>query len=107
MAITDPGSMADALYILNAKALADSGTQLLLANAQSLTAHMDQLRNITVAAVGRMQSDLVQPDPMEAAAAKQILTGDARLDTSVVPILAQILAKVAQTTPPPTTATGV
>jgi hypothetical protein len=102
MAIPDPGSMADAMYLLNAKAVTDSGVQMILANAQSLTAHLDQLRNVTVAAVGRMQATLVQEDPMEAASAKQILTGHAGLDNSLVAAIAQILSKMAGNTPPVT-----
>jgi hypothetical protein len=94
--------MGDVSYELNSKAVTDAGVQLILSNAQSLTGHMDRLRYIGEAAVGRMQQTLVQEDPMEAAAAKQILTGDARLDSTLVAALAQILTKVAQTTPPPT-----
>lgn len=102
MAIPSPTSMGDVSYELNSKAVTDAGVQLILSNAQSLTGHMDRLRYIGEAAVGRMQQTLVQEDPMEAAAAKQILTGDARLDSTLVAALAQILTKVAQTTPPPT-----
>lgn len=102
MAIADPGSMADAMYLLNAKAVTDAGVQMILANAQSLTSHMDNLRHVTVAAVGRMQSTLVQEDPMEAASAKQILTGHAGLDNTLVAAVAQILSKVAGNTPPAT-----
>ena len=102
MAIPVPESMGDVSYELNSKAVTDAGVQLILANAQSLTGHMDRLRFIGEAAVGRMQQTLVQEDPMEAAAAKQILTGHAGLDTTLITSLAQIMSKIAQTTPPPT-----
>jgi len=102
MAIPAPASMGDVAYELNSKAVTDAGVQLILGNAQSLTGHMDRLRYIGEAAVGRMQATLVQEDPMEAAAAKQILTGHAGLDNTLVAAVAQILAKLAQSTPPPT-----
>lgn len=102
MAIPSPASMGDVAYELNSKAITDAGVQLILGNAQSLTGHMDRLRYIGEAAVGRMQQTLVQEDPMEAAAAKQILTGHAGGDNALVAALAQILAKISQTTPPPT-----
>jgi hypothetical protein len=102
MAIPAPASMGDVAYELNSKAVTDAGVQLILSNAQSLTGHMDRLRFIGEAAVGRMQQTLVQEDPMEAAAAKQILTGHAGLDTTLITSLAQIMSKVAQSTPPPT-----
>ncbi len=102
MAIPTPASMGDVAYELNSKAVTDAGVQLILSNAQSLSGHMDRMRYIGEAAVGRMQATLVQEDPMEAAAAKQILTGHAGGDNVLVAALAQILTKIAQTSPPVT-----
>lgn len=99
MAIPVPQSMGDVSYELNSKAVTDAGVQLILANAQSLTAHMDQLRNITVAAVGKMQQVLIEPDPMSAASAQKILNSSG-MDNALISAMAQIMTKAGQTTPP-------
>jgi hypothetical protein len=102
MAIAEPQSVGDAMWNLNAKATTDAGVQLLMGAAQDVKLSQARLAILGENLLARAATNLAQPDPMEAAAAKQILTGDAKVDNALVAGLAQIFAKAAQTTPPVT-----
>jgi len=100
MAIAEPSSVGDAMWNLNAKAVTDAGVQLLLGAAQDVKLSQARLAILGENLLARAGTNLVQPDPMEAASAKQILTGNAQGDNAMVTALAQVMAKMAQTTPP-------
>lgn len=102
MAIAEPSSVGDAMWNLNAKATTDAGVQLLLGAAQDVKLSQARLAILGENLLARAGTNLVQPDPIEAAASKQILTGHSGIDSGLVAALAQIMMKGAQTTPPQT-----
>jgi hypothetical protein len=99
MAIAEPSSVGDAMWNLNAKATTDAGVQLLLGAAQDVKLSQARLAILGENLLARAATNLAQPDPMEAAAAKQILTGSEKTDAGLIGAMTQIMAKLAQTTP--------
>lgn len=106
MAIPEPQSVGDAMWNLNAKTVTDAGVQLLMGAAQDVKLSQARLAILGENLLARAGTNLVQPDPMEAAAAKQILTGHAGIDSTLITSLAQIMTKAGQTTPPVTGSPG-
>lgn len=100
MAIAEPQSVGDAMWNLNAKAVTDAGVQLLLGAAQDVKLSQARLAILGENLLARSATNLAQPDPMEAAAAKQIMTGNEQGDNAMITALAQIMTKAAVTTPP-------
>ena len=100
MAIAEPSSVGDAMWNLNAKAVTDAGVQLLLGAAQDVKLSQARLAILGENLLARAGTNLVQPDPMEAASAKQILTGNAQGDNATTAALAMIAAKMGMATPP-------
>jgi len=106
MAIPAPTSDADAMWTMNLKAIADSGASLIMGAAQDVKLSQARLAILGENLLARAGTTLVQPDPIEAAATKQILTGNAMGDNALVTALAAILSKVSYGFPNPIPAGG-
>ena len=101
MAIPAPTSDADAMWTMNLKAIADSGASLIIGAAQDVKLSQARLAILGENLLARAGTTLVQPDPIEAAATKQILTGNAQGDNSMAVALSAILSKLAYGFPSP------
>lgn len=82
MAIADPTSNLDAMWAANFKAITDAGVSLIMGTAQDNRMSAKRLDQIGEAIVSTAGTNLVQPDVIEAAATKQILTGHAGADNA-------------------------
>lgn len=101
MAIPAPTSDADAMWTMNLKAIADSGASLIMGAAQDVKLSQARLAILGENLLARAGTTLVQPDPIEAAATKQILTGNAQGDNALTAALAAVLGKLAFAFPTP------
>lgn len=99
MAIPEPTSNMDAAWGLNIKMFSDAGAAIALQAANQIASHNSRMNQLGESVHAMWAERMASSDPIEAASIKQVLTGHAGGDNVLVGALAQILAKLATTTP--------
>ena len=106
MAIEAPESIGDVIAFTNIKSFGDACAMMPIQATNQQQAHLSRLNNIQEASMQMYNNKAMSTDPVEAASIKQVLTGHVGQDNALVAALAQILAKLGQTTPPVTVVGG-
>ena len=107
MTIPPFASGPDAVAFTNCKSFGDAGAHLALQAAQNYGSHNNRINVMTESVAGGFANQMLTPDPVESIATVQMMTGRESQNIAEAIGLAQQLIKIAQTTPPPTTASGV
>ena len=102
MAIPDFSSVGDAQAAVNVKAFGDAAANLALASAQAHNSNLDSMATLRLSIAAKWANLLAVPDPVEVAASQKIMSGRESNSIAEALALAQILAKLGQTTPPVT-----
>ena len=102
MAIPDFISVGDAQAFNNVKAFGDAAANLALASAQAHNSNLDSMATLRLSIAGVWANRLAMPDPVSAVSAIKIMGARESGGIAEALAIAQILTKVAQTTPPKT-----
>jgi len=98
----DLQTVADTVAEMNIKAFGSADSLLPITSAQNSLSHLKRIELIAESGLQAWQNRLVTPDVTEAISAKEMLTGNRQGDNAMVAAMAQIMAKLGQTTPPVT-----